>query len=219
MDADRLKLAAAHAVVASAAVFGDDPARSMVAKSGPIRQAVLPAAIGLAAAASLPLQRAARLLGCSQTRISEVSMRPTKLQALAIREATKAAAAVLDAGRPSPPDPAPPAASARVPEPTPPPVEAVGLSVEVRAKTGAAFQRAREVGRIAGAKPSRRPARAVNDSAVVQLKALTPGKLRYAGWFVAADWSVEETAGLFDLDPDQLADALEGQARGLAVAA
>lgn len=48
-------------------------------------------------------------------------------------------------------------------------------------------------------------------SPVLRERPLTPERLRYAGWFVAAAWSVDAAAGLFGLDPAALAEALAGR--------
>uniref|UniRef100_UPI0026EE5BA7 hypothetical protein n=1 Tax=Brevundimonas naejangsanensis TaxID=588932 RepID=UPI0026EE5BA7 len=44
---------------------------------------------------------------------------------------------------------------------------------------------------------------------VRRLRPMTAKKLRFARWFVAAGWDVEEVADLFDVHDDAMADALE----------
>ncbi len=39
---------------------------------------------------------------------------------------------------------------------------------------------------------------------------MNPRKQRFARWFLAAGWSIADTAHLFDLHPDELEEALAG---------
>lgn len=44
---------------------------------------------------------------------------------------------------------------------------------------------------------------------VKRLGPVTPAKRRYAGWFLAADWPLDEVAALFDVSPPALAEAFQ----------
>lgn len=214
MDAELLKLALAHAVVASCAVYGDSPEVALRGRSIQ-RRAILPAAIGASQATGLPVARLAAMLGASPAKAAEALTRPGASQKPAIAAAAKAVRALI--GEPPVPPPEPPSPVAASAPAEPPPVEAVGLAVEVRAKRDAAERRAGARERTERARPRGAATVATTVATgpgLVRLKALTPQKLRYAGWFVEADWTIEDTAGLFDLDPEHLADALEASARG-----
>ncbi len=60
------------------------------------------------------------------------------------------------------------------------------------------------------AEPAPEPLRrsAALGGGVEQLSPVRANVLRYCRWFLAARWSLEDVAGLFDLDPIHLAEAL-----------
>lgn len=66
----------AHAVIAAAKVFGDDPVKALTARRGPMRRCVRPAADGLARALDIPLSRAAGVLGCALSDFSVSRQKP-----------------------------------------------------------------------------------------------------------------------------------------------
>lgn len=57
-------------------------------------------------------------------------------------------------------------------------------------------------------RPSPPPQRVV----MTRVKAVSADIPRWAGWFLAADWDLEDVAELFEVDSDSLADRLEGVA-------
>jgi hypothetical protein len=65
----------ARAVIAAAAVYGDDPAGAVAARAGRARRCLAPAAAGLARALGLSERRGARLLGLSSASISRAGAR------------------------------------------------------------------------------------------------------------------------------------------------
>jgi|GEM_PF-3495364 len=60
-----------------------------------------------------------------------------------------------------------------------------------------------------GPRAAKPVARLVAAPKVTRLKPVSADIARWSGWFVAADWDVEEVADLFNVHPDGLADALE----------
>ncbi len=64
--------------------------------------------------------------------------------------------------------------------------------------------------RFPSERPKPRPVRV--QAVMTRVKAVSADIARWAGWFLAADWDLNDVAELFEVDADSLADRLEGMA-------
>lgn len=214
----------ASALVASCRVLGVAPDQVFSSEG---RKARTLAGAALRAAAGVQPKALARMLRLSPPELAPSLIRRAAITADMMLEVVEAiggpaGAVALSQGLASPD-----AATARVDVEAPdlaPVVEAVAQG-EPRVRA-VAEPVAAPAGRATGRKGAGRPRRTAEDrkaylrprpvvaasvaeDRAVRLKPLTARVARWAGWFVAADWSVEETAELFDVHPDAVADALE----------
>lgn len=219
LTAERISLA----VVAAAKAYGDDPVRALQPGAAlKVRRCLSPAAFGLCVATGQPVAIVARLLGIASTSVPTARKGGGELFQSAAGLAAEAVWATMPppgpalelppvVGRPNKPRPAQPGpvlASTGISHHrayAPPPANPA-----LRAAEAANFdapepvrQRAASIGRTIAA---RRTAR------VIRMMPVTATKLRYARWFLAAGWDLEETAFLFDVGADALADAVQPEA-------
>lgn len=183
-----VQLTAAHvavAIVAAAGQVGIDAAQVFAPGRGH-KKARMMAAAGCCARLGCSKAAAARLFRLEAQRLAPTMLAKAGItldHMLTVAEALQGAG--LTAGhQASPPRPLSPAAEA---------------SAARNAKAAAQPQRS-----TAPAAPARPMAHGVR-----RLRPMTAKKLRFARWFVAAGWDVEEVADLFDAHDDAMADALE----------
>lgn len=223
-----VQLTAAHvavAIVAAAGQVGIDAAQVFAPGRGH-KKARMMAAAGCCARLGCSKAAAARLFRLEAQRLAPTMLAKAGItldHMLTVAEALQGAG--LTAGhQASPPRPLSPAAEASAParkseraaaarkpdrEDRSTDEEAAGgrrrrqppkaASAARNAKAAAQPQRS-----AAPAAPARPMAHGVR-----RLRPMTAKKLRFARWFVAAGWDVEEVADLFDVHDDAMADALE----------
>jgi len=216
----------ASALVASCVVMGGSPAEVFephLRRARILAGAALKAATGLSAVArTKPLRLASTELAPSML----ARHRITTDMLLEVVEAIggPAGAAALSQGL------APPEAAAAAVEDPAPVAEAIAASTPVsRQPRPASPPGARKIteAEVVGGQSSprrgrktaedrrsylapRQVAAAIEDDApVVRLRPVTARVARYAAWFLAAEWDLDEVAGLFNVGATALADALE----------
>lgn len=216
----------ASALVASCVVMGGSPAEVFephLRRARILAGAALKAATGLSAVAlTKPLRLASTELAPSML----ARHRITTDMLLEVVEAIggPAGAAALSQGLASPE-----AASAAVEDPAPV-AEAIAASTPVsRQPRPTASPSARKVteAEVIGGQSSPRRARmtaeerreylaprkvatpAEERGPIIRLRPVTARVARYAAWFLAAEWELDEVAGLFNVGATALADALE----------
>jgi hypothetical protein len=230
----------ALAVVASAAVYGDDPALALTPGKNPRhRRCLSPAASGLALATGHPLGAVCGVMKLHPTTVPTARRLGGEMFTCAALAAERA---VLDDLRATPkvepvaelaPAPAPRPESRPRPEVQPTAVQEPAPSPpKARSKPGAVLANTLLGQQPVMSRPPVRPEpkaeaptdlaapRPVNPGAaiasrrmsrVIRMTRVTPPKLRYARWFLDARWPLEDVAFLFDVGADALADAVQAE--------
>jgi hypothetical protein len=181
----------AHAVVAAARAYGDDPIDAFAAKSGILKRCRAPAAVAASRVAGIPLGRASAILGMLHTNVSAARGRGGGLFQKAQDAAEAACRAYLAANAPKPAAEAPARASAQVRAPAPP-------SKPLRPPAGRAIPRGARFQNLG------------EGVSIIRLKPISDSILRHARQQVEGGLTVEEAAEFFDVCPDSLKKRLEG---------
>lgn len=227
----------ALAVVASATVYGDDPALALTPGKNPRhRRCLSPAASGLALATGHSLSAVCRVMKLNPCTVPTARRAGGELFNCATVAAERAVLNDLRATppaqpvaepkpRPRPevqPDPAAkpaPAPSPAPPKPTPRPKPGAVLANTVLGQQPVMSRPPvrPEPNRLdAGPSPRRAPVIVDLDSRrlrrAVRMTPVTPSKLRFARRFLDARWPLEDVAFLFDVGPDALAEAVKAEA-------
>ncbi|WP_312066274.1 hypothetical protein [Brevundimonas sp.] len=85
----------------------------------------------------------------------------------------------------------------------------VGVLMSSMSDSSCAMTLGRSVAWVSRARSPKPEARSPKPEAVAAgLSAVKPQVVRYARWFLAADWPLGLVARLFDLDPETLAEAV-----------
>lgn len=174
------------AVVTACRRFAVDPAEVFTDGWGNGKARVL-AAAGAAQALGLTSVQSARVFHVHPSKLAPSSLKTAKITALMVEEVARAVRPDFKPGAMRPREAA-----------APKPARKPAIQSEPRPPA-----RPRAIAAPVAANPVRERSR--------PFKPVTAKNLRFARWFVAADWPVDEVAQLFHVHPDALVDALAGR--------